>query len=323
LDIISDIYLNSRLDPKEIKKEKNVIVEEINMYNDHPSSHVQNLWTKVLYGDQPAGWDIAGTKESVLKITRNDILKYVDSQYNASNTIVCIAGGIEDEKSTVKKVEKYFSKIGLREPLAKEKVQENQKKPASIIEYRQTDQTHLCLGARAYNLFHPKRYSLELLSLILGGMMSSRLFIAVREELGLAYYVRTNSSLDPDAGYLVTQAGVDNSKTEKAIKAILKEYKRIASSRISAKEIKKIKDHVGGKMALLLESSDAMASFYANQELLENRILTPEEIYAKIKKITAGDILKVSKDIFKNDRLNLALVGPVKNKTAIQKILKL
>lgn len=321
LDVISDIYLNSKLDPKEIKKEKTVIIEEINMYHDHPSSYVQSLWNKALYGDQPAGRDIAGTKESVLAISRNQLVDYMKTQYTASNTIVCVAGNISDK--TINKVKRYFSNIKDKEIIKKPLVIEKQTKPNCLLKNKKTDQTHFCLGVRGYNLFHAQRFTLGLLGLILGGMMSSRLFIKVREQLGLAYYVKTDVSSDPDTGFLVTQAGVDNNRVEKAISAVLDEYGKMAKNKISAKELKKAKDHFKGKMILLFEASDAQASFYGTQELLEKKVLTPEQIYAKINKVSVNDILKVSKDIFKPEKLNLALIGPFKDKAKFQKILKL
>jgi len=320
LDVISDIYLNSKIEPKEIKKEKGVVIEEINMYYDHPSSHVQSLWSKVLYGDQPAGWDIAGTKEIVSKITRKQIVDYITSQYTAENTIVCIAGNIS--KDVKAKIEKKFSKISTSKIMEKLPVVEEQTKPEYIIDYKATDQTHLCLGVRGYALDNPKRITLELLALILGGMMSSRLFIKVREELSLAYYIRANVSSDPDSGFLVAQAGVDNTRVEKAITVILQEFKKLTQKKVSKEELKKAKDHFKGKMALMFEASDAQASFYGVQELLERKILTPEQVYAKINKVRADDILKVSKDIFKNEKLNLALIGPFKDPQKFQKLLK-
>ncbi|MBU2545252.1 insulinase family protein [Patescibacteria group bacterium] len=319
LDVISDIYLNSKIDSKEIQKEKAVIVEEINMYFDHPSSYVQSLWNRILYGDQPAGWDIAGTKKSVLGISRKQIVDYMKTQYTGNNTIVCIAGDIP--KDAEPKVKKYFSKISTKKIVNKSPVVEYQSQPEALVYYKNTDQTHFCLGVRGYDLDDPKRFALELLGSILGGMMSSRLFIKVREQLGLAYYVRTAVSADPDTGFLVTQAGVDNKRIDKAITVILEEYKKISQKKISADELKKAKDHYKGKMALLFEASDAQASFYGAQELLEKRILTPEQIYARINKVSINDILEVSKDIFKSEKLNLALIGPFKDKTRFQNIL--
>ncbi|MBZ9577468.1 insulinase family protein [Patescibacteria group bacterium] len=322
LDWVSDIFLNSKLDPLEIKREKGVILEEINMLFDNPMSYAQILWRELLYGDQPAGWNIAGTKETVLGISRQKLADYLRTQYVAPNTIVCIAGKIKDSQ-IIEKVKKYFSKIKSAGVLKKPKVIERQTGPECLLKERKTDQTHLCLGVRVYNLFHPLRYAQEILGIILGGMMSSRLFIRVRERLGLAYYITTEVSVDPDTGFLVTQAGVDNENVEKAIITILKEYKKISQKKIPAAELKKVKDYIKGKMTLQLEASDAQASFYGIQELLENKILTQKEIYAKINKVSTDDILKLSKDIFQPQKLNLALIGPFKNKKRFEKLLKI
>ncbi|MCX6760548.1 MAG: pitrilysin family protein [Candidatus Nealsonbacteria bacterium] len=313
LDWVSDIYLNSLLPEEEIKKEKGVIIEEINMYYDHPMSYVGVLWSELLYGDQPAGWPIAGTKESVSGIDRPKLVDYMKKQYVASNTIVCVSGKI-DQSSTINKVKRVFSPISVQKPFSKPKVIEDQKKPASLINFKETDQTHICFGARAYNMFHPQKYAIEVLSVILGGMMSSRLFGEIREKLGLAYYIRTDSISDPDTGSLVTQAGIENKNIEKAVSVIFREYKKISQIKVSAGELKKAKDYMKGKAALELESSDAKASFYAGQELLEKRILTQEQIFKKIDKVGANDILKVARDIFNPRNLNLALIGPIKEK---------
>jgi len=322
LDWVSDIYLNSLLPKKEIEKERGVIIEEINMYLDTPVIYIGELWKTLLYGDQPAGWDVAGTKQSVAKMSREQILNYMKTQYVAKNTIICIAGKIVPSQ-VINKVKKYFSKIKKTPVEEKFPVKEKQTKPQSLIYFKKTDQTHLALGVKAFNLFHPQRYALELLETILGGMMSSRLFVEIREKLGIAYYVKTNVEINPDTGYLVTQAGIDNDKIEKAISTILKEYKKMSQKKISEEELKKAKDNIKGKMALLLESSDARASFYAGQELLENRILTPEEVFKKIDQISQDDILKVAKDIFQPKKLNLALIGPFKEEIKFKKLLTL
>jgi len=322
LDWVSDIFLNSTLPEKEIEKEKRVIIEEINMRNDHPMEYVQILWNKLLYKDQPAGWDVAGTKESVFRIDREKLIDYIRRQYVASNTIVCLAGNI-DSSPAIQKIKKYFFRINTGKPFQKPKVLETQMKPECVLCSKETQQTHLSLGVRGYNLFHPKRYAIELLSVILGGMMSSRLFEEVRTKLGIAYYISCSANLDPDTGYLVTQAGIDNKNVEKGILAILREYKKISQKKVSNSELKKAKDNVKGRLALSLESSDIQAHFYAGQELLEKKILTPEEIFKKIDKISSNDILKVAKDIFQPHKLNLALIGPFKNKNQFQKLLNI
>ena len=322
LDWVSDIFLNSTLPEKEVEKEKGVIIEEINMRQDHPIEYIQILWSKLLYGDQPAGWDIAGTKESVADMTRGKLIDYMKKQYVASNTIVSIAGNF-NESLAIKKVKEFFSKIKTRKSIEEPKVVERQQKPNLLLHFRETDQTHLSLGVRSFNLFHPKRYAQDLLAIILGGMMSSRLFIEVRCKLGIAYYINTNSVANPDTGFLSTQTGLDNKNVEKGILTILKEYKKISQKKVPISELKKAKDYLNGKTMLLLESSDAQASFYAGQELLENKILTPKEIFAKINKVTQDDILEVAKEIFKPEKLNLALIGPFKDKERFQRLLKI
>ena len=322
LDWVSDIFLNSTLPKEELKKEKGVILEEINMINDHPMHYLQTLWPKLLYGDQPAGRDIAGTKENILRMGKKDLMGYRKNHYVPSNTIVCVSGNFESEK-IIKKVNKYFSKTPSCLSPKKDEVIENQSMPRSLLESRKTDQTHLIIGVRGYSLFHPMRYAAEVLGVILGGMMSSRLFVELREKLGLCYYIKTGSSSDSDTGFLATQAGVDNKNVEKAISAILKEYKKACKKKVSLPELKKAKENIKGKMAIQMESSDALASLYSSQELLQGKILTLKDIFKEIDRVSSGDILKVANDLFKSKNLNLALIGPFKNKSRINKILKL
>jgi len=322
-DVVSDIFLNPRLRQQDLEKEKGVVIEEINMYYDNPVSYVQTLWGKLLYGDQPAGWGILGTKESVSGISRENLADYIKSQYSAKNVIVCVAGNIPDKNVIEEKIKKYFSKISEAKYFEKTKTKEEQDKPECILQTRKTDQAHFCLGVRAYNLFHPLRYAQEILATALGGMMSSRLFIKIREELGMAYYISTSAMPFTDCGYLVTQAGVDTKRIETAISAVLGEYKKIAEKGIPEDELKKSKDHLTGKMTLLLEASDAQASFYGLQDVLEKEILTPEQTYDKINKVSSSDVRKVAKDIFRPQKLNLALIGPFEDKEKFLKLIQI
>ncbi|MDO8639293.1 MAG: pitrilysin family protein [bacterium] len=320
LDWVADIFLNSLLPEKEMEKEKGVIIEEINMIYDNPMAHVSVLWSELLYGDQPAGWDIAGTKETVSKMNRQKLADYFKNHYVASDTIVCLSGNFK-EKLAIEKAKKYFSAMLEGSPVIKQKVVEIQEKPKALIHYKETDQTHLRLGVRGFNIFHPKRYVQDVLGDLLGGMMSSRLFIEVREKLGLAYYVRTEVDSNPDTGYLVTAAGVDSQRIEKVISVILREYRKIAEQKVGSLELKKTKNNIKGKLALVLEASDAQASFYGSQELLEGKILTPEEIFKRIDQVTANDMQKLAKIIFQPKNLNLALVGPFKDTAYFERLL--
>ncbi len=321
LEWVSDIFLNSTLPEKEVVKEKGIIIEEINMIKDHPMSYIQELWAELLYGNQPAGWSIAGTKKSVLSISRKDLLDYMSKGYSASNTLVCVAGAVKEDTAE-KMVEKYFSKIQKKEKPGKKAVIERQKEPAFKLEKKETDQIHLCLGVRSYDFFHPDRYVLNVIETILGKMMSSRLFVKVREELGAAYYIKTESENTTDSGFLATRAGVDIRKIEKVISAIMEEYKKMASRKVPFSELEKAKENIKGRTALALESSSAQAFFYGAQELLEEKTLTPDQIFKKIDKITSDDVKRVSKDIFRPEKINLAMIGPAQKEKKIKKLLR-
>ncbi|MDP2741678.1 MAG: pitrilysin family protein [bacterium] len=324
LDWISDMLLNSKFDGKEIEREKGVIIEEVNMYLDTPTAYIGDLWEKLLYQDQPAGWLVIGEKENILSFNRQKIIDYYKNHYSSKNIIICVAGGIDQAKIELK-IQDYFKNIENRNAGPKVKVKEGQKKPELLIHYKKTDQTHFCLGVRAYNMFSPQRYALVLLSVILGGNMSSRLFIKVRERSGLAYSIHTSIDASTDTGYLVTQAGIDHKNLEKSIKIILQEYKNLKDKKITEKELKKAKDYLKGTMSLSLDSSDSQASFYALQELFENKILTVEEKFKKIDEVSADDIKKVADDIFLSEKLNLAVIGPFeeKEKEKIEELLKI
>ncbi len=323
LDWVSDIFLNSKLEPQEIERERGVIIEEINMDLDTPIEHISDLWEELLYGNQPAGWPVIGKKEVIAKIKRENFINYLKEHYLAKNAVVIVAGEIKEVKSLELRVKSYFANIKTGKQQFKKRVIEKQTNPRVLIHYKKTDQTHFYLGFRAYDIFDERKYALGLLAIILGGNMSSRLWIAIREREGLAYYIRTVAEAYTDHGYLATYAGIDNNRVEKAIAIILEEYKKIIQEKISEAELKKAKDYIRGNTILGLESSDAVASFVGGQEILTNKILTPEEKFVKIEAVTADDIQKVAKDIFRPEKLNLALIGPFKNKKKFEKLLKI
>ena len=322
LDWVSDIFLNSKIPKEEIEKERGVIIEEINMYLDTPMAYIGDLWEKLLYGNQPAGWLTLGRKETVKKLKRQQFLDYLKKHYTAPNTIVCVAGNI-DRKSAENKIKRYFKNIRAVLPKPKLKVVEKQTQPGCLVYFKETDQTHLCLGVRGYDLFSPKKYAQAVLATILGGSMSSRLFLSIREERGLAYYIKTSTETYTDTGYLVTSAGLRNQKVGEAISLILEEYKQIREKGVSQKELQKAKDYLKGTLSLSLESSDAQASFYTSQELLAGKILTPEQECQNIDQVSRDDIIRVAREIFKPEKLNLAMIGPFKDKAQFQQLLKL
>ncbi|MDP3901340.1 MAG: pitrilysin family protein [bacterium] len=322
IDWVSDIFLHSTIPVREVEKEKGVIIEEQNMRRDAPMMHIESMWQRLLYGDQPAGWDIAGTKESIQAMSRNDLTSYMKEQYVASNTVVCIAGNL-GRSGAAAQVKRAFRAVPSSSPRAKPEVVEFQTDPNVLSEYRKTDQTHIALGVRGYNLFHKDRFAQDLLAVILGGMMSSRLFIEIRERLGLAYYVSTQSDSNPDTGFVMTQAGVRNANAVKAVSAILKEYRRVAIRGVTAPELRKAKENTKGKLALALESSDRKATAFGLQQLLEGRTYSLQEMYDMIDSVRRSDIHRVASDVFRSENLNLAVLGPFKDSSEFQSILKL
>lgn len=321
-DILSDMIFNSLFKEKEIEKEKKTIIEEINMYLDTPQRHILDLWEKLLYGDQPAGWDVAGEKETVKKISRKDIVNYFKNQFGAKNVVISLAGNFK-EKEAILKTKKFFGKFKKIKTLPKKPVIEKQKSPKVLLQQKETDQAHLTLGVRAFDLFSSKRYPLAVLTNLLGGIMSSRLFIEIREKRGMAYYIRTMAENYTDTGYLVTHAGIDNKRVEEAIKIILKEYRKLREKKVPKEELQKAKDNIKGHLYLGLETSDAWAVYLGAQEILKGKISTPEEECKMIDKVSQDDILKLAREIFRPNKLNLALIGPFKDKEKFNKLLVL
>jgi predicted Zn-dependent peptidase len=313
LDWISDIFLNSKFDAEELEREKGVVTEELNMYLDTPTSYVSELFEDLLYGDTPAGWRIVGEKETIAAYNREKLIEYYQSHYSNDNTVLCIAGNINAQE-VEKKLAEAFANMQERKAADKLPVKESQDKPGALLHYKKTDQTHFCLGVRAYDMYDPRRYALQLMSVILGGNMSSRLFISVRERNGLAYYVHTSVDATTDTGYLVTQAGIKNDSLEKAIGLVLDEYRDLRNKEVSVDELQKAKDYLRGSMSLSLDATDAQASFYATQEVMNQEVLTPEQKLEMMEKVTVADIKSVAEDIFKPEKLNLSVIGPFEEK---------
>lgn len=320
LDIISDLYLNPIFDATEIEKEKGVIIEEIHMYEDMPQRKIGDLFMSLLYGDQPAGWDIAGEPELITKMTREDIVKYRSEHYVPVATTLVIAGAF-DEKQMIEKATELFGKMAHGEKLGKVKVKEAQTKPEVLLKYKKSDQAHIVLGVRTFDLHNERKYALELLGDILGGGMSSRLFQLLREQLGAAYYVRASADLYTDHGYFAAAAGLELSKAKMVITEMLKEFKRLKTKPVSEAELARAKSHYVGNLLLGLESSDALAVFYGAQEILAKKLITTDELIKKMQSVTADQIQKIAQEYFTSDRLNLAILGPYEDKKEFESLL--
>lgn len=313
LDIVADMYLNPVFNPEDIEKERGPIIEEINMYEDLPPRRVQELFMKLVYDDQPAGWSVAGTKENIVRLQREDFLNYRQAHYVAKASIVIVAGGYRG-KDIEQKIQKSFAGIRVGEKAPKIPIKEEQDAPRFSLTYKPTDQTHLVLGFRAFDAHDERRFGLNILADILGGGISSRLFQKVRSELSAAYYINAAVDLYTDHGLFLISAGIANNKVEEAIKIILDQCAELKEKPVDDKELKKAKEHIIGNLFLSLESSDEIAVFYGNQEILKNELLTPQVIAEKIQNVSAEEIRKIASFVFQDSRLNLALISPLKNK---------
>lgn len=321
IEIISDMYVDPIFEEKEIEKEKGVIVEEINMYEDMPQRHINEVFTNLLYGNQPAGWSIAGPKDTVRTMTREHFVNYRNKHYVAKGTVIIVAGNI-NEKAVRKQVIKAFEKISTTKKHTKLAVKENQTAPAIAVEEKKTDQMHLLLGVRGFDIFDKRNATVKVLASALGGGMSSRLFSRMRDVMGVCYYVRASSDELTDHGIFSVSAGVDKMRLVESVQAIIEECRRFTVEPLSEAELRKTKDFIIGNMALGLESSDSIAEFVGIQEILKAEVKKPKEITDKIEKVTAKDVQKIACELFQNQNLNLAVIGDVKDKGELKKILK-
>lgn len=320
LDVVADMYLHSKLEEKEINKERGTILQELNMYEDTPMANVGDIFENLLYGKNPLGREIIGYKETLRRMKRKDLVNYMKRFYMANDTVIAVAGKF-NEKKVIAKIKEYFSKMGEGEKPRIIKFIDGQEKPEVKIKFKKTDQTHFVLGTRAYDFFSPDRFALTILSVILGGNMSSRLFIEVREKRGLAYYVRANVESHHDVGYLAVSAGVEHKNLELAVSTIINEFSKVAKFGVKEEELQRAKDYIKGKTVMGMEESDEVAMFYAGQETMKKEIMTASEIFAQYDKLKTDDILRVAKDIFKKQKYNLAVIGPHKDANKYKKLL--
>ena len=316
IDILSDMTLNSLLKQEEIDREKGVIIEEMNMYEDTPMRKVAEVYEQLLYGDTPLGRDIIGTKETVSSFNHSDFSSYMKRLYAPSNALIVIAGGMQDKDEVLTHVQEKFGTWNDKKTPSFETQDDAQKKPALKIIRKKTEQTHIIVGTRAFGMGDKRRYALGVLSVLLGGGMSSRLFHEVRERRGLAYYVRSMAEKYQDVGMFVTQAGIDHKKVEEAVSVVLSEYSKIQhpTSKIQNSELEKAKSFIKGHMILGLEDSRGVAELFGNSLLLEGKIRPFAKTLENIEKVTVDDVVSVANDIFKPELLNVAAIGPFDTK---------
>lgn len=323
LDVLSDMLKNLLMDPAEIEREKGVIIEEINMYEDNPARNIGDVYESLLYGNVPLGWDTAGRPEIIKSLRRDDFVNYMGSLYSANNMTVVVAGNVHVAE-TRDKIEKYFGDVERFATIKYLPVKERQTKNIVHVKHKKTEQAHFALGVRTVGLMDKKdRYPLDLLASILGGGMSSRLFYEIRERRGIAYYVRTMSDNYMDCGYLATWVGADPKRIDEAIKLAAEEYVKVSQKgEITEEELKKAKEYVKGHFVLELEDTRSAAIMYASQEILLKEPKNPDEIIGKIEKVTLEDILRVAKEYLDTKLLSLAVIGNFEDEGRFEKLLR-
>ncbi|MGM0482384.1 MAG: M16 family metallopeptidase [Patescibacteria group bacterium] len=317
-DVVSDVYLKARIDEEDIQKERGVIIEEINMYKDTPRAYVQDLFYKAAYGDQPAGRHPLGTRETVSSLTRDDFVNFIKKNYVAQNTLVVVAGNF-DQKKVEKEVKESFSDIPSAKPPAQPRVKNPSDGPGILIEKKNTDQLHINLGVRAMKASDKRVPTLMVMNSVLSGGMSGRLFQKLREDMGVCYYVRSIADLNSGHGVLNVMMGVDPKRMGESIDAVMNELRRLREEEVSDKEIKKAKEYLIGKIFLDLESSDSVAEFFVEQEIMKGEQRTPNQLAKEIRSVKAEDIKKLAKSIFTNDNLAVAVVGKNPKKETLEK----
>lgn len=309
-DLISDLFLNPIFPEAEIEKEKGVILEEANMRRDVPQLHVQILAQKQMFPHSPLGEDLIGTPETVKKITRADIINYFKNGYCPAQTIIVIAGNPK-KYNWEKEVEKVFTSGGGRK-LEFEKVSQEQVEKEVIYEERKVDQTHLVLSALTFPKTDSRRYALSILSTILGGGMSSRLFSEIREKRALAYYVKSDLDAYFDTGLIAFSAGVKSDRLQDVIKIITEQIEDLKKNGPKADELRRAKQNIRGHLALALEDSFEIASYLAEQIYYENKVRQPEEIIKNLERVSAAEVRKVAQDVFQKNRMGITVIGPKK-----------
>ena len=322
LDVLSDMLLHSRLDPAEVRKEKRVIAEELGMAMDAPQDWIHTLIEETIWPGEALGRDVAGTRESVARLTRAGLLRFLHRHYTPRATVVSIAGRVDPEAMGTL-VEQAFGAWQGGDAPAHPPGTYRPDRPCVRFEARETEQCNLCLATKGLAHSDPRRYALDLLNTILGGGMSSRLFVEVRERLGLVYDIHSYADRLDDTGMLVIYAGMDPPACLHVIRMILAALRRLRDEPVDSAELERAKNQFKGRLLLGLEDTSSVANWYGAQELVLHHICTPEEVLADMYAVTADDIQRLAAELFRDEYLRLALIGPHNNEREFEELLHL
>jgi hypothetical protein len=296
-----------------------VIIEEMNMYFDTPRDFVDGVYEELVYGDHPLGWDIIGRKETVQGATRDSFLDYIGNWYKPSRMVVGVGGRIGDD--LVERIADLFGDLEDAPTGAPLPALSPVNGSRVRVHTKASDQAHICLGVRSRPIVDPDRYVLMVLSTVLGGGMSSRLFTEVRERRGLAYYVFATNHAYTDAGSLYAQAGVDIERIDDAVETVAAELRKIAAEAVPDEELRKAKSFAKGRFALQIESPHGLIMFGLRREVLEGQAPEPDEVIAGVEAVTAEDVQRVAHDLIADDALRLAVIGPFEDAERFEQLL--
>lgn len=332
LDVISQLILEPLLKDEEIEKEKGVILEELHLYEDMPARHVGDVFDRLVFNGSSLEMDIIGTEASIKNMNKGRILEHIKKWYGIRNIVLCVAGDstVLNTPEIFEKVEQKFS-IGLSDREQNSFKETIEKGTSNFIfpkhkiatVFKETQQAHLILGFPGIRRNDSARYALTVLSTLLGGTMSSRLFTELREKRGLCYYVKSDEDLYRDCGVFGARAGVDTSRIDEAVKVLKEQFLDLLSpkAKIDAHEVEKAKNHLYGATVLELEDSQFVAQFYASHQLLHNENTSPKQELERTMKVSLEDVEEVVKKIIKENEIYLAVIGPFKDESKFQKLL--
>jgi predicted Zn-dependent peptidase len=321
LDVLADILLHSRFDPQDVENERKVITEEINMERDSPAHLADLLIDELLWPGHPLGRDIAGGKRSVAGITREAMLDYLSRQYLPGNAVVAIAGAVQHQE-TIDSVAQALGGWANIKPRPEYTAYKEAKFPRLHIKTKDTEQAHLCLGLSGLSIFHPKRFTLDLLNVILGEGMSSRLFTEIRDHLGLAYSIHSFVDHFLDTGSIIIYAGVEPKNLKVAIAAIVEQLSQLKEP-VPEAELSKAKELAKGRLLLRMEDSRSVASWAGGQEVLTGQIRSVDQVMSIVDAITTEELKELARELLLENQLRLAVVGPVAKDEPLEELLKL
>jgi predicted Zn-dependent peptidase len=309
IDVVFDVVTDSKLAPNDVERERSVILEELKMYLDQPQDYVHSLFEQIMWPGHPLGRDIIGTVESVSRMSRDDLVAYIQGHYRLPNMVVGLAGAFDQDWAGALIDPRLTLPDGRANSGDYVPAPPPLDRPGVLLHRKDTEQAHVCLGTRALSYLDPDRYALDLLNTILGEGMSSRLFLEIREKRGLAYDVHAYSSKHRDGGYFAVYLGVDPRKTEEALDAVLVELRKVVEEPVPETELTKVREFTKGRLRLGLESTNSLASWLCQQQLLTGEVKTVDEVVALYEAVTVADLQRVARRVL-TQPLQVAIIGP-------------